>query len=240
MNTAITKQPTAIVMPAVTADEAVNAFNAYQELAKRITTPEDIQVIQNKEFKKKSFWRKCQRFFNLSVELINERKEINKDNSYTYFVMYRAVAPNGAHCDGDGACTSNEKGRVRSEHDTRATAHTRAKNRSIADLVAFGEVSAEEINGEHEDHMEIGNVVVTAKCADCGTSNQYHKKSCKLQPSIPVEQYDAMLAKQEECDHLNTSELVTKKEGKNKGRIFIKCNDCGAFRGFKDEIKETV
>jgi len=154
MNTAITKTNNSIVMPAVSADEAVNAFNTYQELAQKITTPDDVQNItvngQNKPFKKKSFWRKCQRFFNLSLELISERKEESK-GAFTYFVMYRAVAPNGAHCDGDGACTSNEKNRIKTEHDTRATAHTRAKNRAIADLVAFGEVSAEEINGETVD-----------------------------------------------------------------------------------------
>lgn len=138
-------ETTAIVMPAVTPVQAVEAFQAYQDLAKQITTVEDVQKIGDREFKKKSFWRKCQRFFNLSLEIQKEWKEANADGSFTYFAVYRATAPNGAHCDGDGACTSNEKGRVRTEHDTRSTAHTRAKNRAISDLVAFGEVSAEEV-----------------------------------------------------------------------------------------------
>lgn len=146
-----------IVMPLVTGDQAVAAFQAYQDLASKIVTDDDVQKIGDKNFKKKSFWRKCQRFFNLSLELVKEWKE-KEGQSYTYFVIYRAKAPNGAFMDGDGACTSNEKGRVRTEHDTRSTAHTRAKNRAISDLVAFGEVSAEEVddsNGNgHHTHTE--------------------------------------------------------------------------------------
>ena len=146
----ITKVQEGIVMPLVSPEQAVAAFDAYQKLAEKIMRPEDVQKIGDKEFKKKSFWRKCQRFFNLSLELSKEWKEEKADKSYTYFVIYRATAPNGAFMDGDGACTNNEKGRLRTEHDTRSTAHTRAKNRAISDLVAFGEVSAEEVDGHEE------------------------------------------------------------------------------------------
>jgi hypothetical protein len=47
--------------------------------------------------------------------------------------------------DGTGTCSSNEKGLIKTEHNTRAIAETRAKNRAIADLCAFGETTAEEI-----------------------------------------------------------------------------------------------
>lgn len=151
MENKITKVSNGIVMPLVTPEQAVQAFDSYQKLAEKIMTKEDVQKIGDREFKKKSFWRKCQRFFNLSLELSKEWKEENADKSYTYFVIYRAIAPNGAFMDGDGACTNNEKGRMRTEHDTRSTAHTRAKNRAISDLVAFGEVSAEEVT----DHEEV-------------------------------------------------------------------------------------
>lgn len=154
METKLTKLENSIVMPLVSPEQAVAAFDAYQKLAAKIMTQEDVQKIGDKEFKKKSFWRKCQRFFNLSLELSKEWKEEKADKSYTYFVMYRAVAPNGAYMDGDGACTNNEKGRLRTEHDTRSTAHTRAKNRAISDLVAFGEVSAEEVDGHEENNNQ--------------------------------------------------------------------------------------
>lgn len=147
----LTKSESGIVMPLVSPDQAVEAFDAYQKLAAKIMTADDVQRIGDKEFKKKSFWRKCQRFFNLSLPLVKEWREDRSDRTYTYFAIYRATAPNGAYVDGDGACTNNEKGRVRTEHDTRSTAHTRAKNRAISDLVAFGEVSAEEVDGHEEE-----------------------------------------------------------------------------------------
>ncbi len=170
-------------MPAVTAEEAVNAFNAYQDLAKKIMTPDDIQLIQGKEFKKKSFWRKCQRFFNLSLQLREEKRTENKDGSFVYKFVFRAIAPNKAYMDGTGTCSSNEKGLLKTEHNTRAIAETRAKNRAISDLVAFGEVSAEEINEEPEtlvtattskENPANGN----GKCPRCKATGKYHAKDC--------------------------------------------------------------
>lgn len=146
----------AIVMPAVSPEDAVKAFEAYQSLAKKIMTDDDVQQIQGKSFKKKSFWRKCQRFFNLSVEITKEEREVY-DGYFAYKFVVRATAPNGAFMDGTGTCSSNEKGMEKNEHNTRAIAETRAKNRAISDLVAFGEVSAEEVsaNGNgHEEHHE--------------------------------------------------------------------------------------
>ncbi len=159
----VVKDP--IVMPAVSAEKAVEAFNAYQELANKIIRPEDIQKISGKDFKKKSFWRKCQRFFNLSLEKREERRaEIS--NGFAYHFTYRAIAPNGAFIDGCGSCSSDEKGLIKTEHNTRAIAETRAKNRAIADLVAFGEVSAEEIidtNGNKETPIDITPRLITEK-----------------------------------------------------------------------------
>lgn len=138
---------TPIVMPAVTAEQALVAFQAYQDLATKILTKEDVQNIQGKEFKKKSYWRKCQRFFNLSMQIVNEVRE-EHNGYFMYKFVARATAPNGAFVEGTGTCSSNEKGLMKTEHNTRAIAETRAKNRAIADLVAFGEVSAEEVESE--------------------------------------------------------------------------------------------
>jgi len=146
-----------IVMPAVSTDEAVKAWHAYQDLANKITTEDDTQYIVGKLFKKKSFWRKCQRFFNLSMELISEERQAIGDK-FIYKFVYRSIAPNGAFCDGTGTCSSDEKGLLKTEHNTRAIAETRAKNRAISDLVAFGEVSAEEMmqseNGKSKDEIK--------------------------------------------------------------------------------------
>jgi len=184
------KQPTEIVIskpevvgintiskPLVNVEDAIKAWEEYQGLSKAICTKADVQIIQGREFKKKSFWRKIDKFFGLSLELISEKEEVKnaliriqkgskkeieyyplnslpeiKDSkteqvkkTFVFTVVYRATAPNGQYMDGDGACDTWEDGYADSYHNVRATAHTRAKNRAIADLVGFGEVSAEEI-----------------------------------------------------------------------------------------------
>src|SRR5690606_30751692 len=58
----------------------------------------------------------------------------------------------GAYQDADGSCSFDEKvEKQRTIHNIRAHAITRAKNKAILDLVGFGEVSAEEINGAEYD-----------------------------------------------------------------------------------------
>jgi len=54
-------------------------------------------------------------------------------------------APNGRVVENVGLCSSDERGFAHSEHDPEATATTRAINRAISDLIAGGELSAEEI-----------------------------------------------------------------------------------------------
>src|SRR4051812_21258358 len=65
-----------MVMPAVSPEEAKEAWTAYQDLKEKILDPKnDVQVIRNQEFKKKSYWRKVAAFFNLSIETRGEWKE---------------------------------------------------------------------------------------------------------------------------------------------------------------------
>ena len=134
-----------IVRPAVTPDEAIEAWNEYQALKKRIVTPEDVQVIQGKDFLKKSYWRKIATFFNLQVGCVKEEHFKDEDGILHYLVIHRASHPNGRYSDGDGACSSDEKGLPKTFHNTRAIAMTRSWNRAVSNLVGGGEVSAEEI-----------------------------------------------------------------------------------------------
>jgi len=176
-----------ISKPLISPEEALKEWENYQRLVNQILKPEDTQEIQGRPFKKKSFWRKLDKFFGLSLILVSEKKEFKNilirkyteeresksGNKYPkditeieyypedyshelkegeqlkktliFNIVYRAIAPNGQYMDGDGACDTWEKGYPDGYHDTRATAHTRAKNRAISDLVGFGEVSAEEV-----------------------------------------------------------------------------------------------
>lgn len=143
------EQTSLVVKPVLSVDEALQAFRDYQALADKIGTTEDFQIIQGTKYKKKSFWRKIQRIFNVSLVILKEDC-IRNEKGFTYLFTVRATAPNGVICDGTGACSSTEKGLPKTEHNARAIAETRAKNRAISDLCGFGEVSADELDGDDE------------------------------------------------------------------------------------------
>ncbi len=99
----------AIVMPAVSSQEALKAWKAYEELKEAIVDKEhDIQVIQKKNFLKKSYWRKVATFFNLTVKVVEERHEQLGKTMVWYFTC-EAIAPNGRSAVGTGSCDCFEK-----------------------------------------------------------------------------------------------------------------------------------
>ena len=146
------KEISPIVVPAVTPLQAKQAWNQYQELKKAVQTKDDIQIIQGKNFLKKSYWRKLATYFNLSVEIVEESKEEVKDcpeaGDMIFNFRARATAPNGRFAEGTGSCNLLEKGRKNTIHNTRTTAETRAWNRAVSNLVGGGEVSAEEVDSD--------------------------------------------------------------------------------------------
>lgn len=141
-----------IIRPLVTPEEAKAAWRAYQDLCKAILAPEDmIKIVSfngkkstTKFFKTKSAWRKLSTAFNLSTEIIKEER-VDYETYFVVKIIARTTAPNGRSMDGTGSCASNERKFSHLEHDVRAQAETRAKNRSIADMIGGGEVSAEEV-----------------------------------------------------------------------------------------------
>lgn len=150
-------QQVGMIMPAATIDQAVEQFQLYQQLKKRIGTPEDFQIIGGKQHPKKSFVRKVQRFFNVSCEIVqDEPLRDEKGKIIAWLAKARAIhLATGAYQEADGSCGFDEKKQPnqRTIHNIRAHAITRAKNRAILDLVGFGEVSAEEIeSGEYETY----------------------------------------------------------------------------------------
>ena len=144
-------------------------MNNYQEAIKALRTPEDYQTIANKDFKKKSAWRKLATAFRISDEIVNEQLEYDDINQIVRArYRVRCTLPNGRTAEGVGVCSIFDKIRYNptknnpadtetpsnfelrgrfsnAEHDVPSTAHSRAKNRAIADLIGAGEVSAEEM-----------------------------------------------------------------------------------------------
>ena len=161
------------VRPVMSKDEAVANWNSYLDLKQAIITKDDKQKIGDKEFLKKSYWRKIKTFFNLSVYVVRENYRELPHGDFAFEFTHRAVAPNGAYAEGTGAYCSFEKAVWKpnlntwhsydkwkkewktadgnSYHNTRSTAETRSFNRAVSNLVGGGEVSAEEINEKNWD-----------------------------------------------------------------------------------------
>ena len=155
----------------VDVENALESWNNYQELCKKLLDESDYQEIEVKEkdengnyikvkraFRKKSAWFKLGRAFNVKTEIIEKTVERGK-NGQVKEAYYRVQAslPNGQRVvEADASCDVWEKGKSKaSGHDLRTTAETRATNRAIAKLIGAGEVSAEEINTG--DVKKLGN-----------------------------------------------------------------------------------
>ncbi len=169
------KEKSAIVELASSIENIKQQFDLFQKLKSILLNQNDYQEIQGKKFIKKSGWRKFSFAFNLSDQIIKEdRKEYG--NSFVSEVTCRAIAPNGRFSESTATCSLEEKAHAddkkmkrstckgpcdgrkhysHTEHDIRATAATRAKNRAISDLIGGGEVSAEEVSaGGFEEETE--------------------------------------------------------------------------------------
>lgn len=138
-----------MVRPLVDPRTAAAAIQQYEALKQAIQQPNDVQMYQGRPFLKKAFWRRVATCFGLSLDFISEQRGFDEAGRLFYSVFYRAVAPNGRGVTADGYCSTAERGHEQwPEHTVRATAHTRAKNRAISDIVGGGEVSAEEMPDE--------------------------------------------------------------------------------------------
>lgn len=119
---------------------------AYDHACRSLIGPNDVQQEGGRTFKCKSAWRKLGRHFNISTEVLRSEREWLKDD-FLATVTVRAVAPWGQYTDAVGACCTDEESgrRTITVADAIATAETRATNRAISNLIAMGEVSAEEM-----------------------------------------------------------------------------------------------
>ena len=136
-------------LPAMSPQLAKEVMQKYQAICKQMLEPIDYSTIQGKKHKNKSAWRKLARAFGISDRIIAKEEILGKDSEGKPFSGWRihveAFSGSGRTMVGVGVCTSRERQFAHPDHDIYATAHTRAKNRAISDLIGCGEVSAEEI-----------------------------------------------------------------------------------------------
>lgn len=136
---------------------------AYDAACKSLIGPNDIHREGNREFKKKSAWRKLGRHFQISTEVLGVEHSVVRlreegEADLLAIVRVRATAPWGQSCEAAGACCTDEETgrRVITVADAIATAQTRATNRAVSDLVAMGEVSADELSERREPRKQHG------------------------------------------------------------------------------------
>lgn len=138
---------------------------AYDEACRALVGPNDVQVDGGREFKKKSAWRKLGRAFGISTTIVREDSHYDPEGYLVSTVIVRASAPWGQFAEAIGKCSTREsrffknnrpnpKAVAKADHDCPVTAQTRATNRAISDLIAAGEVSAEEIEGDNGESVQ--------------------------------------------------------------------------------------
>jgi len=119
---------------------------AYDKACTALIGPNDVQREGKRTFKKKSAWRKLARHFGISIKVSRTVSEFI-NGQFCATVTAQAIGPWGQMSEDVGACCTDEATgrRVITVADAIATAATRATNRAISNLIAMGEVSAEEI-----------------------------------------------------------------------------------------------
>jgi hypothetical protein len=166
--------PVQPVSPLVTAEEAARRWQLFEDLKKKILIPwgeanTDYQRIRvqekqpdgrfktvEKDFIKRSGFRKLAVFFGLSDRIVREERIDRADGSFMWRIIVEIQATNGRLCTGVGICDSRERKFAHSEHDVYAIAQTRAKNRGISDMIAGGIISAEEAEEAPEESEKKG------------------------------------------------------------------------------------
>lgn len=141
-------------LASVTSDAALKVQQqlaaAYDKACLSLIGPNDVQKEGGRTFKKKSGWRKLARHFNISSDVVRVEREM-VGNDFLATVTVRARGPWGQSAEAVGACGTDEATgrRTITIADAIATAETRATNRAVSNLIAMGEVSAEEMQSKH-------------------------------------------------------------------------------------------
>ena len=222
----------------VPVEEVLRQWEQYQELTRKLLNETDYQKIGNKQFKKKSAWRKYARAFNITDRVTFE--EISRfDDGFPRYARLRveARAMNGRTAEADQECHVTERccvqpcnkrswkghdccdedcnGKRHWSHagDLPATALTRAKNRAISDLIGAGEVSAEEMEGTDQQERPAFRqpTVPPPSCPEHGTKFMQLVKAGKSKKTGNA--YDAFWSCDKTCT--NGKDYSGKANGKS-------------------------
>ena len=227
-------------------DGAKAYMNNYQEAIKAMLTPEDYQTIANKDFKKKSAWRKLATAFRISDKIVDEELEFDDANQIIRArYRVRCTLPNGRSAEGVGVCSIFDKIRYNptqkydadtetpsnfelrgrfsnAEHDVPSTAHSRAKNRAISDLIGAGEVSAEEMGTAHagrNSHKPSAPKPAKPNAPNLGKSKTPKPSKPKKDEAIEVEAKPVEKSFKEICDENKALSLAVEELQANEKTV---------------------
>jgi hypothetical protein len=132
-------------------EQARAAMAKFQALTSAMLTADDWQDIgQGRRFVKRSGWRKVATGYTLSCDIVEEEVVDRDDKGEPIRARAKVRVyhrESGRSWEGTGRASTTERKFSKPEHDVTSTAVTRAINRATSDLVGFGQVSAEELDG---------------------------------------------------------------------------------------------
>lgn len=137
MHTTITpnsNENTTPIIPIAPIEQIALSYQEFMNIKNKLLSESDYQAIGNKQFMKKSAYRKLALAFAISTEIIHqERKDL--EERFVYTITVKATSPSGRYMTASGACSSTERKFAHIDHDCYAIAGTRAVNRAISDLL---------------------------------------------------------------------------------------------------------
>jgi hypothetical protein len=192
-------------LPAYGGPEMARALVAYRQLQEALdrAMPDQILELSGQKFRRKGYWRAVAAAFNLTVTCIREQR-VEHDQDWGFETLYRATAPSGRSADGDGSCMASEKSKGRMTatlHNVKSHASTRGFNRAVANLVGFGEVSAEETADEIDPPRTISEKQrrrLFALAEEAGWTREaiaswlFERYGLRRTADIPMDTYDAI------------------------------------------------
>lgn len=96
-----------IVRPVEDIESVVEVYDQFEKIKSELLGSEDVTKINTNNHINKSGWRKIATAFNLSIETLATKREVD-NGVVSYTVTARATAPNGKTVTGNGMCASNE------------------------------------------------------------------------------------------------------------------------------------
>jgi hypothetical protein len=196
------------VTPVLTPDEARTAMETYQAIVSAVTGPDDYQTFKDSDgaqhqFRKRSGWKKLERFYGVSVGITDERifhqhspttclrvkmpetfKDVTDCGCPVKGVRYMIRATDirsGRYSENLGFAFAGERRipATASLHDIATRAFNRGANRATADLLGVSDPSAEEKQAEQtsgfskEERVQLAGLFKGANSSNQGAAMAY-------------------------------------------------------------------